>query len=76
MRNLNARLDSLEKSIGFNCLRPSGMTDEEFVAYWTHMQPRPRATFLHGMSDADLAASIGYLQGIVVTTEEQQHGNT
>ena len=76
MSKIKGRLDSLEKLNPYCGFRPPGMTDADFGLYLTRMAPAQLRPYLRTLPDADLNSGIAYLQGIVLSTEEQQHGNT
>jgi hypothetical protein len=73
MPKIKERLDSLEKLDPYRGCRPPGLSDAEFAAYLCRMTPHQLRTYLRGLQEADLDASIGYLQGIVISSEEQRH---
>lgn len=73
MPRIKERLDSLEKLDPYRGCRPPGLSDAEFAAYLGRMTRHQLRTYSRGLQAADLDASIAYLQGMVVSTEEQQH---
>jgi len=78
MSKLKVRVDILEKSATYCGHRPSGMTHEDFVLYWSQMKPYPRETFLHAMTDQDLDDCIIFLQGDIHSPKQpnQSHAIT